>query len=60
MVVWIQDNDHFQNMNDFIAFNRSKVVDYSWYHGFIGEPSSSLTIEFGNVSDALLFKLKYG
>lgn len=47
------------DMNDFIAFNRHKVKDFTWFHGWLGE-ESYLDIEFHTVTDALMFKLQYG
>jgi len=46
-------------MNDFIAFQRHKVKDFTWFHGGLNE-ASYLDIEFFNVTDALIFKLQYG
>lgn len=61
LVVFIRDHSHFEDMNDFIAFQRSKVKDYEWFHGFVGDPvGSHLVIEFHNLNDALMFKLTHG
>lgn len=54
-----RDHQHFEDMNDFIAFQRHKVKDFTWFHGGLNE-ASYLDIEFFNVTDALIFKLQYG
>lgn len=60
-LVYVRDFDHFEQMNDFIAFNRHKVKNFSWYHGYLGDPvNDHVIIEFHNVTDALMFKLQYG
>ena len=57
----IHDHHQFEAMNDFICFQRHKVKDYSWYHrGMDVNDCSTLTIEFYNRTDALLFKLAHG
>lgn len=53
------DHQHFEDMNDFICFQRHKVKDFTWNHGALNQ-QSYLDIEFHNVTDALMFKLKYG
>lgn len=53
------DHQHFEDLNDYICFNRQKVKDFEWFHAFLQE-YSYLDIEFYNVTDALMFKLKYG
>lgn len=59
--VFVKDDEHFEQMNDFICFNRRKVKSFEWYHGFIGDPvGSHVTIEFYNATDALIFKLQNG
>ena len=59
--VFVRDHEHFESMNDYVCFYRDKVKDYTWYHGFVGDPvGSNLTIEFFNLNDALLFKLTHG
>ena len=61
MVVEIRDHDHFEALNDFICFKRQKVKDYVWFHrGLSAEDCSTLTVEFFNVHDALMFKLTHG
>ena len=59
MLVRVRDNQHFQDMNDFIAFQRPRVKDFTWVHS-IEDFGSSLEIEFHNTTDALMFKLQYG
>lgn len=59
--VFVRDHDHFEAINDYICFQRHKLKDFSWYHGYIGDPvGSNVTVEFYKVADALLFKLTYG
>lgn len=60
MTVLVRDSLHFHDMNDYIAFQRATVKDYSWDHQIQDKYQSWLDIEFHNISDALLFKLKYG
>lgn len=61
MVVFVRDHNHFETMNDYIGFNRSKVKDFEWYHGFVGDPvGSHVTIEFYNRLDAVMFMLNHG
>jgi hypothetical protein len=61
ILVYIRDHAHFEAMNDFVAFSRHLIKDYTWYHGFVGDPvDSHLSIEFHDKTEALLFKLKYG
>jgi hypothetical protein len=61
MRVTVNGHQHFKAMNDFIAFNRSKVRTYEWYHGALNDPVDDyLDIEFHTVTDALMFKLQYG
>jgi len=61
MMVLIRDHQHFEDMNDFICFQRHKVKDFEWYHGFVGDPvDSHVIIEFYNSTDAMMFKLQYG
>jgi len=60
MRIWFKpDHQHFEGMNDFIAFQRHKVKDFTWCYG-ISLDSSYLDIEFHNVTDAMIFKLQYG
>jgi hypothetical protein len=59
--VFVRDHEHFEAMNDFICFNRHKVKDYEWYHGYLGDPiDSHVVIEFNDLADALMFKLTHG
>lgn len=61
MVVVIRDYNHFESMNDYICFQRTKVKDYEWFHRGLDETDcSTLTVEFYNVTDAMLFKLTHG
>jgi hypothetical protein len=61
MVVAVRDYDHFESMNDFICYERPKVKTYEWFHRGVSEVDcSTLTIEFYNKVDALIFKLTYG
>jgi len=61
MVVVIHSYDHFEAMNDFVCFQRHKVKDYEWFHrGLDATDCSTLTIEFFDPTEAMLFKLKYG
>jgi len=61
MVVVIRSYDHFEALNDFVCYHRSKVKDYEWFHrGLDATDCSTLTIVFFNVNDAIIFKLTHG
>lgn len=61
MCVIIKNHAHFEAMNDFIAFERHRVKDFTWYHsGFGTDEVSTLTIEFHSLIDAVIFKLTHG
>lgn len=57
VVVAVQSHEDFEELNDFVCFKRHLVKDFSWIHNF--DPPSLLHIEFFDVSEALLFKLKW-
>jgi hypothetical protein len=61
VVVIVRDHNHFESLNDFVAFNRPKIKSYEWYHrGLDCDDCSTLTVSFHNRIDALLFKLSHG
>jgi hypothetical protein len=59
--VGVRDYPHFEQMNDYICFNRHMVRSYQWDHHAGGPPYwSQLTISFHHLTDALVFKLTHG
>jgi hypothetical protein len=61
MVVVVRDHDHFESMNDYICYQRSKIKTYEWFHrGHCETDCSVLTVEFYHKVDALIFKLTFG
>ena len=61
VLVWLKTHEQFENINDFIAFNRNKVKSFEFYHSFVGDPlDSHVIVEFFDMNEALMFKMANG